>query len=135
MSASRAGRSKSYKGGAWLSQLWFEHKLWARDQPDQVLRYLTHLKDARVPGELYYVVAEVERARNHGAAHGITWQQFAELADVAGRPGYGPQWRAEALAPDAAAQWRLLAELVWYLNDKELAVLDALDMLQVNAIA
>jgi hypothetical protein len=126
---------RSYNGGAWLGQLWFEHKLRARDQPHQVARYLKHLRDASVPGELYYVVDDVKRAREQGAAHGITWQQLAEMADAAGRNGYGTDWRDRALGSDSPARWRLLAELVWYLNDKDLAVLDALDTRQVNAIA
>jgi len=49
---------RARKGGAWLSQLWFEHKLNARDQPEQVPRYLRHLREQAatgVPGELYYV--------------------------------------------------------------------------------
>jgi len=110
--------------GAPRAQLWLEHKLDARWQPDQVKRYTAARAAAPGNGKVVCVV----KTPPDFECEFVTWQRFAELCERAGRGWADTSWVERALEPDAPAQWRLLAELVWYLEERErLAVVQPLD--------
>jgi hypothetical protein len=67
-------------------------------------------------------------SREEGDWRGFTWQESGELAESVGRASGGRDWRENATAPSASAKWRLVYELLWYLeNEENLAVVHALD--------
>jgi hypothetical protein len=64
-----------------------------------------------------------------------TWQEIAGLAFEAGQEvaGGDRDWLAKAEAPDAAASQRLLAELIWYLEEEGYSMTKALDARSISA--
>jgi hypothetical protein len=110
------------RNGAVVSRLWSEHKLEAGFGLRQRERYLAALRELEGQGELIFIVTDAPTAREEGDWRGFTWQEIGELVDRVGRDWGGHEWRTGALKADAPAKHRLLAELLWYLEDKELAV-------------
>jgi hypothetical protein len=113
--------------GAVVARLLSEHKLDADFGDMQRERYLTALRALEGPGELIFVVRDAPTAREDGDWRGFTWQEVGELVDGVGRDWAGRDWRQRALHPDAPAKQRLLSELLWYLEDKDLAVVHSLN--------
>src|SRR4051794_36585259 len=116
------------RGGTVVSRLWSEHKIDSGFGLLQRERYLESLRALPGDGELIFIVKDAPTARESGEWRGFTWQEIAELAEGVGLAWGGRDWRREALAPTAPAKWRLLWELLWYLEEEEgLAVAQALD--------
>ena len=116
------------RGGAEIAHIWSEHKVGAGFGDMQRERYLAAMRSLPGPGELIFVVAEAPAAREAGDWRGLTWQEIGELSESVGRAWGDREWRKKALAPSAPSKWRLLYELLWYLEEKEgLAVVHALD--------
>jgi hypothetical protein len=115
------------RNGAVVARLWSEHKVDARFGDRQRERYLAALRARDGPGKLIFVVRDVPTAREDGDWRGFTWQEVAELVDRVGRDWGGPGWRVRAADPEAPAKQRLLYELLWYLEDKDLAVVHSLN--------
>jgi hypothetical protein len=113
--------------GAVVSRLWSEHKLDAGFGDMQRERYLAALGDLEGPGRLVLIVRDAPTAREGGEWRGFTWQEIGELVNAVGRTWGGRDWLERALGPDAAAKHRLLGELLWYLEDKDLAVVHSLN--------
>jgi hypothetical protein len=78
------------------------------------------------------LVVDQDRAPETGDWEVSTWQGLAEAADHLGRGWEGPIWRERALEPEAPAMWRLLHELVAYLEKEDLAVIKPLDRHHVD---
>lgn len=49
----------------------------------------------------------------------LSWTDLARMADDIGRSWKGPEWRAESVGPKAPGQYRMVAELLWYLEREE----------------
>jgi hypothetical protein len=113
--------------GAVVSRLWSEHKLDAGFGDMQRERYLAALDDLEGPRRLVLIVRDAPTAREDGDWRGFTWQEIGELVNAVGRTWGGRDWRQRALGPDAPAKHRLLGELLWYLEDKDLAVVHSLN--------
>ena len=69
----------------------------------------------------------------------LSWQLIAELADSVGRdaaaPWGGPDWRVQAVQPEAPAKHRALCELIWYLEEEGYAVLEPFDVDHASTLA
>jgi hypothetical protein len=116
------------RAGAIEGRLWSEHKLDAGFGDLQRERYLAVLRSLPGEGQLIFIVRDAPASREAGDWRGFTWQEIGELAEGVGREWAGRDWRMHALAADAQAKWRLLYELLWYLEEEEdLAVVQALD--------
>jgi hypothetical protein len=116
------------QGGAEVSHIWSEHKLGSGFGEMQRERYLTAMRALRGRGELIFIVKDAPTSRKEGDWRGFTWQEIGELAESVGRAWGERDWREKALAPTSPAKWRLLFELLRYLENKEnLAVVHALD--------
>lgn len=115
------------RNGAVVSRVWSEHKLQAGFQDMQRERYAEVLSTVEGPGKLVLIVRDAPTAREHGDWRGFTWQEIGELIDRVGRDWGGSNWRRLSLEPGAPAKQRLLTELIWYLEDKELAVVNSLN--------
>jgi len=104
-------------------EVWFEHKL--DDTPWQISqssgdyrRWLDRQRhDARV------IFVSPSRPPDLGAMHWITWHQYAHKIDQIGRDwARGPIWVDEAMRHDAAAEFRALRELLFYLESEDLGM-------------
>jgi hypothetical protein len=115
------------RGGSVVARVWSEHKLGSGFGDLQRERYLEALRELPGEGELIFIVRDGPTSREEGDWRGFTWQEVAELIDRVGRQWGQRGWRTAALAPDCPAKQRLLYELLWYLEDKDLAVVSALD--------
>lgn len=121
--------------GAPVSVLWSEHKIEAGFGDMQRERYAAEVASFPVPSRLQLIVAGHTEVSDHVDWIGLTWQHVGEFADLVARRQAGPDWRRTAVEPDAPARLRLLFELVTYLEKERLAVVDALDMDDINAFA
>ena len=115
--------------GAVVSRLWSEHKDWAGFSPGQMENYEKRLGSLPGNGRLIAVVRHPRVGTNE-----IAWQRIAELADQVGHDRGGGGWRADALDTDAPAQQLLLAELIAYLERRELAFMDPLETAHILVI-
>ena len=106
------------------AHLWIEAKLDAEWQPDQVKRYTEAQAD--LEGEDKAVLCLVRYAPPFQARY-TRWMRVAELCDGHGRRWGGPTWRDDALDGDAPARVRMLAELLWFLEEKGDAVAGEFD--------
>jgi hypothetical protein len=115
-------------GGATVSRIWSEHKVGSGFGDMQRERYLERLRKLPGEGELIFIVADAPTSREGGDWRGFTWQEIGELAEGVGHTWGGRGWREKAVQPDVPAKWRLVWELLWYLEEQEgLAVAHALD--------
>lgn len=122
------------RGGAKVSHIWSEHKVGSGFGDMQLERYLTAMRALPGQGELIFIVKDAPTSREEGDWRGFTWQEIGELAESVGRAWGGRDWRDKATEPTAPSKWRLLYELLWYLENKEnLAVVHALDSNNVLA--
>lgn len=117
-----------------VAELWFEHKKDSGFRPGQLEDYrdaLASRAGRNGPGSngLIALVVDEDEASDWTV---LTWQTLAEKADRLGREWEGPSWREHALKPEAPAMWRLLHELLAYLEKEGLAVLKALDQRNVD---
>jgi hypothetical protein len=112
------------EGGVPSAHLWIEAKLDAEWQPDQVQRYTAAQAD--LEGEDKSVLCLVRYAPPFEARY-VRWLRVAELCERHGRRWGGRNWRETALAGDAPARVRLLAELLWYLHKEGDAVAGEFD--------
>lgn len=116
------------RGGSVMSRIWSEHKLGSGFGDMQRERYLRALRELPGEGELIFIVVDAPTSRETGDWRGFTWQEIGELAEGVGRAWGGHDWRDQAFMPAAPAKWRLLRELLWYLEKQEgVAVVHALD--------
>ena len=106
------------RSGAEVSRIISEHKVDSGFGNMQRERYLKALRALPVAGELIFIVAFAPTAREGGDWRGFTWQEIAELAEGVGRTWGGREWRQQALAPTTSAKWRLLWELLWYIEEE-----------------
>lgn len=122
--------------GAPQATLWFEHKLRSTFSHRQREDYAE--ATAVLPGDhrLTVIVYDITEL---GAPEGwseLTWQQVAEFAAEAAESALGPAWRDIALGPAVAAKWRVVAELMWFLEHKEqIAMTAPLTARHVEALA
>jgi hypothetical protein len=122
------------RGGAEVSHIWSEHKVGSGFGDMQRERYLAAMRALPGEGELIFIVRDAPTSREAGDWRGFTWQEIGELAESVGRAWGERDWREKATLPDTSSKWRLLYELLWYLENKEnLAVVQALDSENVLA--
>ena len=128
------GRSED-EHGAPLAELWFENKKDSDFRPNQLEDYRDALAlRAGNSGSngLVALVVDKDGAPESDDWEVLTWQTLAEAADHLGREWKGGLWRERSLQPEAPAMWRLLHELVAYLEKEDLAVIKPLDRHHVD---
>ena len=109
---------------AWL---WIENKIFAPLTEEQARGYPAELHANRsVEQRRLILIAADARPQPSGWDKTLTWQQVALLADQVAREQLGEHWRQLALKPEAQARWRILAELLWYLEHHDLAMIEPL---------
>ncbi len=122
----------AFIGDAVVALLWCEHKVGPGAFRDlQLEDYRDALGNQRCKrNRLVGIVSDVTAGHEGPDWTMLTWQSLAEAANNLGRR-WGTavdakDWRTEALAPLAPARERLLHELLWYLEESENVVVDAL---------
>jgi len=107
--------------------LWVENKIFALLTDAQARGYPAELSAHRSVKQRGLILISADaRGRPPGWNGALTWQQVALLADRVGRDRLGERWREVALEPEAQARWRILAELLSYLEHHELAMTEPL---------
>lgn len=99
--------------------VWFEHKLRSGFSERQREKYAEAISDLPGDQRLLVIVHDISEIGSADSWTELTWQQVAEFAAETAEAAFGPDWRAAILTADVAAKWRLLAELLWYLERKE----------------
>jgi hypothetical protein len=110
-----------------LAELWFENKKDSGFRLGQLEDYHDALARRRGSNSLIALVHDEKAATRSEKWTVLTWQVLAEDADRLARGWGGSDWRTRALGPEAPAMWRLLHELVSYLEKEGLAVIRPLD--------
>jgi len=93
-----------------------EHKISAAPTPAQLKEYVD-----RRPDDELIIIAPAAYDEFAGLP-ALTWQEVAMLVDRVGRDSGGRYWRERALAADACASQRLLAEALAFLERQNVGV-------------